>query len=107
MNGQPVVEVALFHLKSGVTDEAFLPSAELIQRHLDHLDGYISRELVKAPDGQWVDIIHWASLEAARQAETVIMADESCAPFFAMIDESRATMIFADTVQVYSSKQTA
>ncbi|MAS37415.1 MAG: hypothetical protein CL610_25675 [Anaerolineaceae bacterium] len=107
MNEQPVVEVALFRLKPDVADDAFLRGAALIQRHLDQLNGYISRELVKAPDGQWVDIIHWANLEAAQNAEAVILADTNAAPFFEMIDESQAQMIYANTVQVYPARQTA
>lgn len=102
-----VVEVALFRLKAGITDEEFLPSSELIQQHLDQSQGYISRELVKAPDGQWVDIVHWTSLEAANEAGAQIMADEEVAPFFAMIDEDESQMIFANSVQLYPARQTA
>ncbi len=104
---KPVVEVALFRLKPGVSDAEFMPGVQAVQDVIEKLDGYISRELVRAPDGQWVDIVHWTSLEAARSAEPVVMADEGCMAFFALIDESAGQMIYADSVRVYPEPQPA
>lgn len=104
---KPVVEVALFRLKPGITDAEFMPGVQAVQNIIEKLDGYISRELVRASDGQWVDIIHWTSLEAARSAEPVVMGDADCMAFFAMIDESAGQMIYADSVRVYPEHQPA
>jgi len=92
MTDQPVVEVVLFRVKDGIKDMAFLREAAVAQAWIERQPGFISRELLKTPDNQWLDTVRWTSLELAHQAADKIMNDEHCKPFMAMIDESGMQM---------------
>jgi hypothetical protein len=92
MTDQPVVEVVLFRLKDSVEDGAFLREAAVVQVWIEEQLGFITRELLKAPDNQWLDTVRWTSLETAEQAAAIIMNDDHCKPFMAMIDETGIQM---------------
>jgi hypothetical protein len=92
MTNQPVVEVVLFRLKAGVEDETFLREAAVVQAWIEQQPGFISRELLKAPNDQWLDTVRWASLETAERAAAIIMNEDHCMPFMSMIDEASIQM---------------
>ena len=77
-----IVEIAQFKLASGVTDEEFIKEAEFVQKNfLEKQRGYIDRELLKAKDGQWIDILHWDSMEEAQRAAEVMMKEPTTQGF--------------------------
>lgn len=92
MNEQLVVEVVLFRVKEGVADAAFLQEAAVTQAWIEQQPGFISRELLKTPDNQWLDTVRWMSLEFAEQAAARLLDDEHCKPFVSMIDEAGMQM---------------
>lgn len=92
MRDQPVLEVVLFRTKEGIADTAFLHEAAVVQVWIEQQPGFISRELLKTPENQWLDNVRWTSLELAHQAAEKIMNDDHCKPFMAMIDETGMQM---------------
>jgi hypothetical protein len=92
MTDQPVVEVVLFRVKDGIKEMAFLREATVVQAWIEQQPGYISRELLKTPESQWLDTVRWTSLELAEKAAAKIMNDDHCKPFMAMIDETGMQM---------------
>jgi len=88
-----IVEVAVFNLNEGVTDQSFIAEAEKVQESfLTNQKGYLDRELLKDENGQWFDILHWASMEEAQTAARVMMQESSCQPFIQMIDPQSIQM---------------
>jgi hypothetical protein len=84
-----VIEWAPFRTRPGV-DEATLVrlSQQLQTEFLEKQDGYQRRELVKAGDGEYVDIVWWSSMEAAETAMKHVAQSATCNAYFgAMVPE--------------------
>jgi len=92
MTDQPVVEVVLFCVKDGIKEMAFLREAAVVQTWIEQQPGFVSRELLKTPENQWLDTVRWTSIELAHQAADKIMNDDHCKPFMDMIDETGMQM---------------
>lgn len=92
MTDQPVVEVVLFRVKNGIEEMAFLREAAVAQTWIEQQPGFISRELLKSAENQWLDTVRWTSLELAHQAADRMMSEDHCRPFMAMIDETGMQM---------------
>ena len=92
MTEQPVVEAVLFRVKDGITDGSFLQQAAVVQAWIEEQPDFISRELLKTSENQWLDTVRWTSLELAQQAAAKIISDEHCQPFMTMIDETGMPM---------------
>lgn len=106
MTNHPVIELVVFRLRDGVDEQAFLRAADALMPDLEALGGYISRRLLKAEDGHWVDILSWTSLDAAKRAAEAILAVPSCAPFLGMIDETDVTFLHLTHQRVYAGVRT-
>jgi hypothetical protein len=65
--GQSVVEITEFSLLPGTSAEAFLATADDVNRELYGLKGFRNRHLLKSEDG-WVEIIEWERNEDAQRA---------------------------------------
>lgn len=88
-----IVEVAMFKLNEGVTDQAFIAEAEKVQESFLKIQkGYLDRGLLKDENGQWFDILHWASMEDAQTAARVMMQESECQPFIQMINSQSIQM---------------
>jgi hypothetical protein len=87
MGDSPAVEVVQFKLAGGVDEKAFLEASDAMMPELGKLSGFITRELLKGED-EWMDIVHWNSLDEARQAAAKVMSIPACLRFFEMIDQS-------------------
>lgn len=97
-----IVEIAQFKLAVGVSDEDFLHEAEIVQKNfLEKQSGYINRELLKDKDGQWVDILHWNSMEEAQKAAEVMMSDPATQGFMQKIDPPSVKMLHLEQVKKY------
>ncbi len=88
----PVVEVVLFRVKDGITDSLFLREASVVQAWIEQQPGFLSRELMKTPENQWLDTVRWTSRELAESAGGKIMNEDHCKPFMGMIDENTMQM---------------
>ena len=88
-----IVEVAVFRLNEGVVDQDFIAEAEKVQASfLKNQKGYLDRELLKNENGQWFDILHWASMEEAQTAAQVMMREPTCQQFIQMINPQSIQM---------------
>ena len=87
-----VIEIALFRTKAGVSDERVLEVSDALQREVVAFDGYLGRQLCKSEDGQWADVVRWASeeaaLEVAKAFETM-----ACAQAFMEMEEPGSSRI--------------
>ena len=97
-----IVEIAQFKLATGVREEDFLQEAEAVQKNfLEQQSGYIDRELLKDKDGQWVDILHWNSMEEAQKAAEVMMSDPATQGFMQKIDPSSVKILHLEQIRIW------
>jgi hypothetical protein len=63
------IEWAPFRLRDSVDEARLLRASDALQSgFLAEQPGFIRRELLKGPNGHWVDLVYWESAEAAAQA---------------------------------------
>ena len=90
----PVIEVAIFSPKPGVTDEALVESASKSTAFLERTPGFVRRELGVSSEGdRWVDVLHWTDLESALKAAELFLEAPECQDFVAAIDMEGASML--------------
>ncbi len=101
MSNNHTLEVALFRLKEGTDQEAFLAATDATNTALKQYGGFIRREVLTSEDGQWLDLVYWNSLEEALSAAEQILSDPSCHPFLEMLDMESVTMLHMHPVRSY------
>ncbi|MEK7462868.1 MAG: antibiotic biosynthesis monooxygenase [Patescibacteria group bacterium] len=97
-----VIELAQFKMKVGVSeDEVLAASQEAQDGFLAKQKGYVSRELLKSSEGEWVDIVHWETMEDAQTAMNSFMGHPSTKKFGEVIDPSSIKMMHLEVVKKY------
>ena len=96
-----VLEIALFRVRAGVTDEQVLAVSAALQQELLPLEGYLGRQLGKTADGQWADVVRWTSQEAAQRAAQALES-RACLQEFARIEAPGSEQIlYLQPVKAY------
>jgi len=81
-----VIEWAPFRLKNGVTEADILAASDALQvAFLASQPGFVRRELVRADDGRYIDIVCWATKEAADEAVANAAKSASCGRYFSLM----------------------
>lgn len=74
----PVVEWAPFRAAAGVGESDLLEAADALQRDfVAKQPGFVRRELLRAGDGEWVDLVVWEDEAAARGVMEAAAASEA------------------------------
>ncbi|HMQ32482.1 MAG TPA: hypothetical protein PKD53_17250 [Chloroflexaceae bacterium] len=80
------IEWAPFTLAEGVAEATLLAASEALQRvFLSQQPGFVRRELLRGNDNQWVDLVYWASQEAAEAAMQNVAESPVCHRYFALM----------------------
>ncbi len=82
----------MFKLKDGLNEADFVEAAKGVEPFVQKMSGFVRRQLLQGEDGQWIDIVHWNSLDEALQATEAVMQEPTYHTFIGMIDESTMTM---------------
>ena len=82
------LEVVIFKGKEGLSSEAVKQELESLSKIVSEFQGFISRTLSQAPDGEWMDLVLWESLEQAEAAGKQVMENPEALKVFGVIDES-------------------
>ena len=83
MHGE-TIEVAPFRLRDGVTEARLLEASEAIQRDfLARQPGFLRRDLARAADGRWADVVYWADEPSAHAAMARAGESAACRAYFA------------------------
>lgn len=86
---QEALEIARFTVKPEVEEE-FLAEREQMIAHLRrHFPGLIDAQLVKLENGEYLDLVRWASREQALRAAEGVMEVPEIAAWFGHIAEVR------------------
>ena len=85
-NDGMLVEWAPFRALPGVPDAAILEGSDALQRDfLAHRRGFVRRELLRRPDGEWVDVVYWEDQASADEAMKAAADSPVCAMYFHMM----------------------
>lgn len=88
-----VIEVALFRLAAGADSESFVAAAATAGEWLRRQAGFVRRELGQEDGGQWVDLVHWTTLDAAQDAANRISSAAEPRPMMGMIDPESVRLL--------------
>ncbi len=85
------VEIAQIRLRPDVTEEDFLAA---FQRFVDGFvrqqPGFLRCELLKKDDGQFLDLVHWATRSDAVSAFERSYENDACLAFFELLEADEA-----------------
>ncbi len=88
---QTIVETARITLAPGRSEADLLAASAAFQSaFLDGRPGFLRRELLKAGEGAYLDLVHWQSQAAADAVMAEAMTSEACGAYFAVMDMGAA-----------------
>ena len=94
-----VVEFIRYKLLEGTKTDDFLKAAEKMIPYLKTQKGLIDWQLCKGEDGNWIEILHWKSLDEAKKAAKKVLELDSVQAFVKFIDESTTESDYLETVK--------
>lgn len=100
---KPILEFAMFNAKPGVSDDVVIKAAQAIQTDLAVSPGYLKRELFKGEGSQWLDLVHWRSLDEAMSAAQQIMSGPNWPRFETVLAPEGGRMIHAHEQVVFGA----
>lgn len=98
----PVLEIVKVKLKPGIDEGSFMEEAKKFHDSwLAKQPGFQKRVTLKSPEGEWVDILWWDSMEDAKATAEKVMQEPSAGAWFGMMDESTVSMYHGEIVEEY------
>jgi len=89
------IELVRFRLQPGKTAADWLKASEKISDWMKVQSGFQFRSVSETDDGEWWDLVYWASMDAARAAAEHFMRD---------LGEVIAPLVVRDSVVIARSK---
>jgi|APEBP8051073178_1049388.scaffolds.fasta_scaffold00002_396 hypothetical protein len=82
-----VVETARIRLKPGRSEADLIAASDQFQAaFLSQVDGFLARDLLRASDGSFLDLVRWSSPEAARAIMAAAMSSPDCLAYFDLME---------------------
>jgi phosphopantetheinyl transferase (holo-ACP synthase) len=95
------IELVLFRTKEGYSKSESESALSSLTNCIQNFDGFIKRELASNEDGQWIDLVHWSSKEAAMNAASMIMKDPKALKAFEVIEQEQMQMFHFEPLQEF------
>lgn len=92
------IEVVIFRLQPTVTRADFLAAVDETTALLKTQAGFLSRVVSQAESGEWLDILSWESIEAAKAAVTAFQTDPAGKRFSDYLDGEHFQVFYTDVV---------
>ena len=99
MDGQ--FEIVIYRLKPDVDRNRFLEISTQATEWLRTHPGYLGRELLEDDNGQWVDLVRWATMDDALAAASAFMEVPEAAAFMDVVEPESITMLHPRSVVIY------
>jgi antibiotic biosynthesis monooxygenase (ABM) superfamily enzyme len=99
MDGQ--FEIVIYRLKPDVDRNRFLEISTQATEWLRGRPGYLGRELLEDDNGQWVDLVRWATMDDALAAASAFMEVPEAAAFMDVVEPESITMLHPRSVVIY------
>ncbi len=87
-----VIETVTFRLNDGVSREKFTKHATAMNDFVTSRDGFIARRLSCSEEGEWIEHIEWADMDAAKGAAAEIGKTDGNRPFLSAINGATVTV---------------
>lgn len=87
-----VFEVVSYELNSDATVEQAVEANKQSLAFAEEQPGFIKRSVVANDNGQWMDIVEWDNVAAAKAASAKFMADERNHALLAVIEQKTLKM---------------
>jgi hypothetical protein len=108
MEATMIVETSQFRAKPGVSDAQLLAASQLAyEGFLSRCKGLVGRELLKADDGTWFDIVRFETMTDATAAMEGFLGRSSTKAFEDAIDPATVQMRHFEVVRKYEPKPAA
>lgn len=91
-NSATTIEMVSFKLNENATKEQMIATNPAMQTFLNQQPGFLYRSLSCDDNGQWFDIVYWASLAHAQQGGEAFMKSDACATLMPLIDSESCKM---------------
>lgn len=83
------VETIRFRIKDSVAEESFREINSRVElEYMKKRAGFVSRETLLSPDGEWLVIVHWADAAAAEATIGAFFGAPETQEFIAAVDTS-------------------
>ncbi|QBD75407.1 hypothetical protein EPA93_05075 [Ktedonosporobacter rubrisoli] len=92
------IEIVIFRLQEEVTRADFLAAVDETTALLKTQTGFLSRTVSQAESGEWIDILTWESIEAAKAAAAVFQTDAAGKRFSAYLDPQLIQVFYTEAV---------
>lgn len=92
----PIIETVKFRLEPGTTREQFEATLDGSLAFMKSCDGWQARRLSCSTDGQWIEHVQWANMDAAKTAAAKIMESKQARPFMSLIQGTSVEMHHAE-----------
>lgn len=79
------LEIAEFNTVAGAAEDAVLAAAREAGIFLARQPGFLGRRLARRAEGEWIDVVEWASLDAATAAAQAFYTAPEAAAFMGVI----------------------
>lgn len=87
-----VIEAVTFRLLPQIDEATFVAAVAQSTPFLERQPGFLRREIGVTVDGEWSDIVHWASLDAALRAARAFNAAPETRAFNACLERGSVQM---------------
>ncbi len=91
-NCATTIEMVSFKLNENATKAQMIATNSAMQTFLNQQPGFLYRSLSCDDQGQWFDVVYWASLEQAQQGGEAFMKSDACATLMPLIDAESCKM---------------
>jgi len=103
----PITALALIKLAPGKTEADLLAASHIFQKDFaGHQPGLLRRELVRKSDGDYLDILHFASMGDMQEIIEREKNSPACHAFFSVMDTGADAKDDGDGVEIYHSLAT-
>jgi hypothetical protein len=92
------IEIVIFRLQQGVMRADFLASVDETTALLNAQDGFLSRTVSQAESGEWLDILSWKSIAAAKAATAVFQTDPAGKRFSDYLDPQQIQVFYTESI---------
>lgn len=81
-----IIEQVCFRARGPEADSRMAEAAWAAQPAMERLPGFVNRQFGRGEDGEWIDVVRWHSMHAARHAAQHAAHAPEIAAFFGLID---------------------